>query len=78
MLHIYLFDFKASILQLQLKYSLQLKKIDLQGEDIAGLDVTTLEELQNFHVEAITKICHAKVISLVISFWWACWPETEF
>ncbi|PON73206.1 Kinesin-like protein [Parasponia andersonii] len=32
----------------------------LKGEDITGLDVTTLEELQNFHVEAITKICHAK------------------
>ncbi|KAM1224999.1 hypothetical protein ACFX2G_044771 [Malus domestica] len=33
----------------------------LKGEDLAGLDVTTLEELQNLHVEAITKICHAKV-----------------
>ncbi|XWS21650.1 hypothetical protein CRYUN_Cryun30bG0072600 [Craigia yunnanensis] len=32
----------------------------MKGEDISGLDVTTLEELQNFHVEAITKICHAK------------------
>ncbi|GAV71948.1 Kinesin domain-containing protein [Cephalotus follicularis] len=32
----------------------------LTGEDIGGLDVTTLEELQNFHVEAISKICHAK------------------
>ncbi|XP_040998427.1 kinesin-like protein KIN-7C, mitochondrial isoform X2 [Juglans microcarpa x Juglans regia] len=32
----------------------------LKGEDIAGLDVTALEELQNLHVEAITKICHAK------------------
>ncbi|KAK3013093.1 hypothetical protein RJ639_008154 [Escallonia herrerae] len=32
----------------------------LRGDDIAGLDITTLEELQNLHVEAITKICHAK------------------
>ncbi|OMP11966.1 hypothetical protein CCACVL1_00192 [Corchorus capsularis] len=33
----------------------------MKGEDLSALDVTTLEELQNFHVEAITKICHAKV-----------------
>ncbi|KAK3002117.1 hypothetical protein RJ639_021305 [Escallonia herrerae] len=33
----------------------------LRGDDIAGLDINTLEELQNLHVEAITKICHAKV-----------------
>ncbi|KAL2585729.1 hypothetical protein AAZV13_13G012600 [Glycine max] len=32
----------------------------LKGEDIAGLDVMALEELQNLHIEAITKICHAK------------------
>ncbi|XVF36944.1 hypothetical protein REPUB_Repub19eG0102400 [Reevesia pubescens] len=32
----------------------------MKGEDISDLDVTTLEELQNFHVEAIAKICHAK------------------
>ncbi|KAF5725318.1 centromere-associated protein E-like isoform X1 [Tripterygium wilfordii] len=32
----------------------------LKGEDIGGMDVTALEELQNFHLEAITKICHAK------------------
>ncbi|KAM6542080.1 hypothetical protein CsatB_006527 [Cannabis sativa] len=38
----------------------------LKGEDIAGLDVTTLEELQNFHVEAITKICHAKCLNSVL------------
>ncbi|KAG4969415.1 hypothetical protein JHK84_035508 [Glycine max] len=36
----------------------------LKGEDIAGLDVMALEELQNLHIEAITKICHAKVTSL--------------
>uniref|UniRef100_A0A803LK18 Uncharacterized protein n=1 Tax=Chenopodium quinoa TaxID=63459 RepID=A0A803LK18_CHEQI len=31
------------------------------GEDLSGLDMATLEELQNVHVEAITKICQAKV-----------------
>ncbi|KAK3427624.1 hypothetical protein EUGRSUZ_F03803, partial [Eucalyptus grandis] len=35
----------------------------LKGEDLSGLDVAVLEELQNLHVEAITKICHAKVSS---------------
>lgn len=44
------------------------KIINFQGEDVAGLDVTTLEELQNLHVEAITKICHAKVILLSVFF----------
>lgn len=32
----------------------------LKGDDVVGLDITSLEELQNLHVEAITKICHAK------------------
>lgn len=32
-----------------------------QGDDVSGLDINTLEELQNFHIEAITKICHSKV-----------------
>ncbi|KAJ1378136.1 P-loop containing nucleoside triphosphate hydrolase [Sesbania bispinosa] len=36
----------------------------LKGEDIAGLDVMALEELQNLHIEAITNICHAKVTFL--------------
>ncbi|CAJ1971901.1 unnamed protein product [Sphenostylis stenocarpa] len=31
-----------------------------KGENIAGLDVMALEELQNLHIEAITRICHAK------------------
>lgn len=38
----------------------------LKGEDISGLDVAALEELQNFHVEAITKICHAKCANNVL------------
>ncbi|KAJ8773395.1 hypothetical protein K2173_028572 [Erythroxylum novogranatense] len=32
-----------------------------KGEDISGMDVTTLEELHNFHIEAITRICQAKM-----------------
>ncbi|KAJ7965535.1 Kinesin-like protein [Quillaja saponaria] len=38
----------------------------LKGEDIAGLDLMTLEELQNLHVEAITKICHEKCANHVL------------
>lgn len=38
----------------------------LKGEDISGLDVAALEELQNFHVEAITKICRAKCANHVL------------
>ncbi|RZC62288.1 hypothetical protein C5167_024070 [Papaver somniferum] len=32
----------------------------LKGQDLNGLDIAALEELQDLHVEAITKICHAK------------------
>ncbi|XP_034675412.1 kinesin-like protein KIN-7E, chloroplastic isoform X2 [Vitis riparia] len=38
----------------------------LKGEDIIGLDITALEELQNLHVQAITKICHAKCANHVL------------
>ncbi|XP_024020733.1 kinesin-like protein KIN-7C, mitochondrial [Morus notabilis] len=38
----------------------------LKGDAISGLDVATLEELQNFHVDAITKICHAKCTSRLL------------
>ncbi|XVE95514.1 hypothetical protein REPUB_Repub02eG0104100 [Reevesia pubescens] len=38
----------------------------MKGEAISGLDVTSLEELQNFHVEAITKICHAKCANYML------------
>ncbi|PPR90906.1 hypothetical protein GOBAR_AA29777 [Gossypium barbadense] len=38
----------------------------MKGEDISGLDVTSLEELKNFHVEAITKICHAKCANFML------------
>ncbi|XP_056164584.1 kinesin-like protein KIN-7E, chloroplastic isoform X2 [Syzygium oleosum] len=39
----------------------------LKGEDLSGLDVAVLEELQNLHVEAITKICHAKCASRIFA-----------
>ncbi|KAG5601212.1 hypothetical protein H5410_032582 [Solanum commersonii] len=32
----------------------------LKGDDLGGLDINALEELQSLHVEAITKICRAK------------------
>ncbi|KAK9167490.1 hypothetical protein Scep_002681 [Stephania cephalantha] len=32
----------------------------LKGEDLVGMDLKALEELQNLHVEAITRIVHAK------------------
>ncbi|KAG8064543.1 hypothetical protein GUJ93_ZPchr0004g40062 [Zizania palustris] len=33
----------------------------LKGEDLRGLDVKVLEELQNFHVEALSRICKEKM-----------------
>ncbi|CAM0904596.1 unnamed protein product [Alopecurus aequalis] len=33
----------------------------LKGEDIKGLEVKVLEELQNFHVEALSRICQEKM-----------------
>ncbi|XP_073003631.1 kinesin-like protein KIN-7E, chloroplastic isoform X2 [Typha latifolia] len=33
----------------------------LKGEDLTGLDSRALEELQNFHVEALSKICQEKM-----------------
>ncbi|XP_010268983.1 PREDICTED: kinesin-like protein KIN-7C, mitochondrial [Nelumbo nucifera] len=38
----------------------------LKSENLVGLDITALEELQNLHVEAITKICHAKCSSHIL------------
>ncbi|KAK9270558.1 hypothetical protein L1049_026139 [Liquidambar formosana] len=38
----------------------------LKGENIVGLDIVALEELQNLHVEAITKICHAKCANHIL------------
>ena len=37
-----------------------------QGEDIRGLEVKVLEELQNFHVEALSRICQEKVLFSII------------
>ncbi|CAD5195969.1 unnamed protein product, partial [Musa acuminata subsp. malaccensis] len=35
----------------------------LKGEDLIGLDNRTLEELQSFHVGALSKICQEKVLA---------------
>jgi centromeric protein E len=35
--------------------------IALQGEDLSGLDASALDGLQNFHVEALSKLCQEKV-----------------
>ncbi|XP_020250523.1 kinesin-like protein KIN-7E, chloroplastic, partial [Asparagus officinalis] len=37
----------------------------LKGEDLDGLDVRALEELQSFHVEALSKICKEKLTNRV-------------
>ncbi|CAI9764020.1 unnamed protein product [Fraxinus pennsylvanica] len=57
----------SSFEELEARYNLErrCKELEnlvlrLKGDDVCGLDTNTLEELQNFHVEAITKICHAK------------------
>ncbi|XP_028075311.1 kinesin-like protein KIN-7E, chloroplastic [Camellia sinensis] len=51
----------------------------LKGDDISGLDITSLEELQNLHVEAITKICHAKVLFLLFVFYlWILYNANAF
>ncbi|KAJ8447889.1 hypothetical protein Cgig2_012024 [Carnegiea gigantea] len=54
-------ELKASYLR-EKKRSQELESLvsRLKGEDLVGLDLATLEELQNVHVEAITKICEAK------------------
>ncbi|KAK1311328.1 Kinesin-like protein NACK2 [Acorus calamus] len=39
----------------------------LKSEDLRNLDMAALEELQSLHVEAITRICQAKVILLFIT-----------
>ncbi|XP_020593333.1 kinesin-like protein KIN-7E, chloroplastic [Phalaenopsis equestris] len=35
----------------------------LKGEELSGLDVKSLEEMQNCHVEALSKICQEKLIN---------------
>lgn len=35
----------------------------LQSEQLDDLDLDTLYELQNVHVEALTKLCQAKVLT---------------
>ncbi|GJN27586.1 hypothetical protein PR202_gb15618 [Eleusine coracana subsp. coracana] len=38
----------------------------LKGEDLRGLDVKVLDELQNFHVEALSRICQEKIANQVL------------
>ncbi|GJN02901.1 hypothetical protein PR202_ga20292 [Eleusine coracana subsp. coracana] len=38
----------------------------LKGEDLRGLDVKVLDELQNFHVEALSRICQEKMANQVL------------
>uniref|UniRef100_A0A0E0KQV1 Kinesin motor domain-containing protein n=1 Tax=Oryza punctata TaxID=4537 RepID=A0A0E0KQV1_ORYPU len=38
----------------------------LKGEDLRGLDVKVLEDLQNFHVEALSRICQEKMANQVL------------
>uniref|UniRef100_I1PLF4 Kinesin-like protein n=1 Tax=Oryza glaberrima TaxID=4538 RepID=I1PLF4_ORYGL len=38
----------------------------LKGEDLRGLDVKVLEELQNFHIEALSRICQEKMANQVL------------
>ncbi|KAL6650591.1 hypothetical protein ACP70R_009516 [Stipagrostis hirtigluma subsp. patula] len=38
----------------------------LKGEDLRGLDLKVLEELQNFHVEALSRICQEKMANQVL------------
>ncbi|KAL0909841.1 hypothetical protein M5K25_020744 [Dendrobium thyrsiflorum] len=43
-----------------------IKKI---GEDLGGLDVKALEEMQNCHVEALSKICQEKPAKSLFVHW---------
>ncbi|TVU14470.1 hypothetical protein EJB05_37940, partial [Eragrostis curvula] len=38
----------------------------LKGEDLRGLDTKVLDELQNFHVEALSRICQEKMANQVL------------
>ncbi|KAH7681080.1 Plus-end-directed kinesin ATPase protein [Dioscorea alata] len=38
----------------------------LKCEDLSGMDVASLEELQSFHVEALSKICQEKLTNRVL------------
>lgn len=60
-------DFRARYME-ERKRCKDLERLisSLKGEDIDTMDVRTLEELQNFHVEAIAKISHAKCANHVL------------
>lgn len=60
-------DFRACYME-ERRRCMELERLisSLKGEDISSMDVRTLEELQNFHVEAIAKISHAKCANHVL------------
>ncbi|KAG0448811.1 hypothetical protein HPP92_027647 [Vanilla planifolia] len=37
----------------------------LKGDDLYGLDIKALEDLQSFHVEALSKICQEKLTNRI-------------
>ncbi|KAH7287488.1 hypothetical protein KP509_32G058200 [Ceratopteris richardii] len=39
---------------------LEMLVLQLKSEDLSGLDLAALEDLSSLHVEALTKLCHAK------------------
>lgn len=50
-------------LEYERKRRLEVESIlsQLKSENLDGLDLATLDELQSLHVDAITKLCHAKL-----------------
>ncbi|PKU70517.1 Ribonucleoside-diphosphate reductase small chain A [Dendrobium catenatum] len=55
-----------------------IKQESVQGEDLGGLDVKALEEMQNCHVEALSKICQEKVFTLTVILFVSCSLEAPF
>eukprot|EP00250_Pteridium_aquilinum_P027868 c35989_g1_i1 orf=1-375(+) len=57
-------DFKALevCLEEERHHSAELKTLvsQLKSEDLEGLDLAALEELSALHVDALTRLCHAK------------------
>ena len=58
----------AQNLKWQNKFTKNSQLFLFQSEDLIGLDNSALEELQRLHVEAITKICQAKVMVTLLIF----------
>ncbi|KAH7315317.1 hypothetical protein KP509_21G044000 [Ceratopteris richardii] len=56
-------DLKAG-LEMERKRSKEMEHLvsQLKSEELTGLDAAALDDLQNLHVEALTKLCKAKVL----------------